>query len=293
MSADRKITCTNKDGVSITFTEEGFEPFLLMSIEGVYDSENEVTMSNHTMIDGATYQGSIKRPRNIVLTFRDEPNFAENRASLDELFKDGEEGTFLYEDSEGDKRIITYYVENTTSEGTHSSRIHTVSLLCPDPFFYAVNDAVLRMAEWNGLFEFPHEFFQWEEIGYRSHVKMRSILNKNAMDNIGMIIQIYANDTVVNPWIIIVEQNKRIKVGGNGRDLTMVAGDILEIRTVTGDKHVYFTHEGVKEEINYMVTGDSEYIQLKRGWNNVGYDADSGSENMTIRLTYRLKFRRA
>ena len=293
MSADRRITCKNKDGVMMTFGELELSPFILVAADGIYDSENNVIYSENAMIDGATYQNSLKQPRNIVLRLMDKPNFTFNRGLLDELFKDGEEGTLLYEDDEGARKSINYYVENTTSEGTHSHRLHTISLICTDPFFYSPNDEVLKMAEWNGLFEFPHEFFQWEELGYRSHVKMRTIINRNASDNMGMIIFIYAIGPVTNPFIYIVEQNKQIKVGSTERPLHMDVGDVLEIRTVTGDKHIYFTHEGVREEVNYLMTGESDYIQLKRGQNNVGYGADGGVDYMTIKLTYRLKYKRA
>ena len=54
---NRSITCSNNDGVSITFGEKGLSPFLLVAAEGIYEVANNVTISENTMTDGGAYQG--------------------------------------------------------------------------------------------------------------------------------------------------------------------------------------------------------------------------------------------
>lgn len=71
MAADRVIKCTNQDGDVISFTERYFTPFILVKVEGVYDSVNDINILENTMTDGGIYQGSTTKPRNIVITVKD------------------------------------------------------------------------------------------------------------------------------------------------------------------------------------------------------------------------------
>lgn len=286
---NRLITCTNEDGISLYFGVS-FSPFILESVDGVYSIKNKVSTVENTMIDGSTYQGSVAEMRNIVLTLRDKNSHKFNRELLYQCFKIDSKGQLKYKEDDSVK-VIDYYVESINITGDYESRSATVSLLCPDPFFYDENDINVYLAEWNPAFKFIHEFKATkEEIGYRSLVKIQNIFNETATDNIGITIQITAKGTVKNPKIIHAESNRIIKVGYESKPLLMSAGDVLTISTVTGNKHVYLLSEGVRAEINHYLTEDSEYFQLQRGNNHIGYDADGGLDNISIKITYRLKY---
>ena len=73
---------------------------------------------------------------------------------------------------------------------------------------------------------------------------------------------------------------------------TMSSGDRLQITTGTGNKHLYYTDvaTGTERDISQYLTEDSEFVQLGRGDNTIGYDAESGAGNMTITITYRLRY---
>lgn len=291
--ANRVVTCTNMDGVSVRFTERAFTPFLLCSIDGVYDVENKITTSENTMNDGATYQGTVSKKRNIVLTIKDNESHVYNRNLLYALFKSKEQGTLVFED-DSNVRKTTYYVEKISSDAKPYNRTYIISLLCPDPFFYAPSDARVQMSAWNGAFQFPHQFSAYgEEFGYKSNVRIQNIVNDIAADGIGMTILLEANGTVVNPSVTRIESSETIKVGTEDKPLTMVAGDTVRITTGDNDKHVYFVHNGVEEEINQYLSEDSVFIQLMRGDNNIGYNADEGADALTVTITYRFKYEAA
>ena len=287
---DRWIKCTNDDGVSVTFGEKGLTPFLLVDAEGCYTVSNNVTISENTMTDGGAYQGSVAKVRNIVLTIKDLTNHVYNRNLLHALFKSGDLGTLVFHE-EKNERQIDYYVESITSTGEYGARTYQISLLCPDPFFYAMEDIIVYMAAWIPNFIFEHEFISsGEELGYRSAERLQSITNENAADNIGMDILIYANGAVSNPSITRVESDETITVGSSAKPLNLVSGDQVLITTSDNNKQVYLIHEGVTTPINEYLTEDSVFIQLMRGVNSIGYDADSGVDNMVVQITYRLKF---
>ena len=287
---NRSITCSNDDGVSITFAERGLTPFLLVKAEGCYEASNEVTISQNTMADGGTYQGSVAKVRNIVLTLKDISNHVYNRNLLEALFKSRNPGTMVFREDENERKI-TYYVESVNSTGEYGARIYTVSLLCPDPFFYAMNDMNVLLAAWIENFEFEHEFLAaGEEFGYRSAERSKNIRNENAENGIGMVITLTATGAVTNPQVVRVESNEAIKVGSSGNSFSMQAGDVLTITTSDNDKHVYLKRNGVITEVNQYITEDSVFIQLMRGNNNIGYTADSGEDALAVRISYRLKF---
>ena len=290
---NRSITCSNKDGYSIVFGEHGMTPFLLVDADGCYYISNNVTISENTMSDGGAYQGSVAKIRNIVLTVRDLTNHVYNRNLLAQLFKSGEPGKLVFREDENERQI-DYYVESINSTGQYGSRVYTISLLCPDPYFYALEDVTVYMASWVSNFEFIHEFVAGgEEFGYRSAERLQNIVNQNAANGIGMTIKVTANGNVTNPSIIHVEMNESITVGSVAKPFNMTAGDVLTITTADNDKHVYLTHDGVTTEVNEYLTEDSVFIQLMRGDNDIGYSADAGEDNMVVEITYRLKYRSA
>lgn len=287
---NRTITCTNDNGVSITFGETDFSPFLLVDAVGCYEVSNNVTISENTMTDGGAYQGSVAKIRNIVLTLKDRTNHVYNRNLIDALFKAGAAGTMVFKEGEN-QRKCTYYVESLDSTGEYGARSYTVSQLCPDPFFYAMNDINVLLAAWLDGFEFVHEFVSTgEEFGYRSNERLKNIINENAADGIGMTITVTAAGTVENPSIIRVESNEAITIGSSGTPFEMAATDVLTITTGDNDKHVYLTHNGVTTEVNQYITENSSFIQLMRGNNNIGYTATVGEDAMSVRIAYRLKY---
>ncbi len=93
--------------------------------------------------------------------------------------------------------------------------------------------------------------------------------------------------------LAVIERNQRIYIGDDDHPFTMGRGDKLEITTAVGNKHVFFTHNLVRTEMNYLMTESSTYIQLQRGTNSIGYDAKEGAENMIIRIKYDLQYARA
>jgi phage-related protein len=289
----RIIICTNEDGMEVRFTNT-FTPWLLEDCDGIYSVTNTVSTSENTMTDGATYQGSTTQMRNIILTLRDHPksNHQENRSLLYNVFKPKSAGTLNYlENVNTERRSIDYYVESIDIDAVNRARRATISLICPDPFFVAPNDITVTMAGWEPQFEWDHEFLEdGEEFETRVEEKLKFIDNTSAADNIGMQIRIEAAGTVTNPSIYHVEQGEQITVGTSGKPLTLINGDILEITTGTNNKHVYLTHEGEKQEINEYLSENSEFIQIQKGTNTIGYSAESGETYMTVEISYRYRY---
>lgn len=287
----RKITCVNEDNIEAVFTDK-FQPWLLETCEGIYENRNNVSMSENTMTDGSTMQGSTVAMRNIVMTLRDRPesDHRGNRSLLYSLFKPKSDGVFRYEE-DGVVRKITYQVETVKCDAVKRSRRATVSLLCADPFFVDEQENVVEIAGWSANFTWQHEFSaSGEEFGSKTEERLKTITNDSAADNIGITITITALGQVQNPTITHVEQGESIEIGTAGNPLTMITGDKVIITTHTNNKHVYLERGGTRTEINEYLSEDSEFLQIMHGDNTFGYSADSGENYMTISIAFQYHY---
>lgn len=288
----RSITCSNNNGSSMIFDTEGFKPFVLASVDGLYQSENNIFVSDNTMIDGSEYQGSVAKKRPVTLTLMDRPDNVynqDNRDALYILFSKNSDGTLTYEEN-GKKRIVNYHVEKVY-KGKLNSRLVIVSLLCTDPLFYDAEPTIVELANWIGDFEFIHEFTaNGEEFGHRSQARVATISNDNAVMDLGMTIIIEALSDVTNPKIVKIDTQEKIQIGSDSYPFNMVIGDSVIITTSVNDKHVYLLRNGVKTEINEYLTEDSKFLQITRGNNSFGYEAKAGVENIIITIEYKRKY---
>lgn len=290
----RVITCKNlKTDTKISFTEKGFNPFLLVSAEGIYDYTGSVNKTDNTMIDGATYQGSIVKTNNIVLTIKDIDDYESNRDIINSIFTVGDLGALVVDDGPH-QRMIEYYTESVSSTATVNKRLTTISLICTDPHFYDPNDNVIKIANIMDAFTFPHNFVQEGEVfSYINTNKLGEIINVNAEEHTGMTVVIKANGAITNPKITKVQTQEKIEVGYAEKPFTMERGDIVTITTHSGNKNILFTHDGETTDINHYLPESSTYFQITRGRNTIGYDADSGEDYMELNISYKTKYLRA
>jgi len=294
MASNRVIRCVNEDGFFLDFAESGFGPFLLADVDGIYEAKNKVYVSENSMIDGAVYQGSVAEYRNIVLHLTDTEDYPKNRDMLNQLFKEKSKGLLIFTEGDSPSRQIEYYVESLDSTGMDPYRSHDISLICPDPFFYDIEGSEEAMASWVSAFTFPFSSpASGFTFGYQSNEKIKTIQNDIAEDNIGITITITCMGAVTNPSITHIETGDKITIGHSGKPFEIVTGDVVTITTATGNKHVTLTHNGVTSEVNHYLTEDSVFVQLMRGSNSFGFNADSGLNNMSISIAYTFKYARA
>ena len=141
----RTITCVNQFNMKGVFSEGSFGPFLLSDVDGLYQMASTINVMSNTMTDGASYQSAILPKRNIVLTLKDISDYTSHRAFLNSVFVPKSMST-LYLDEGDEHRKIDYYVEKVTSDGINAYRTYQISLICPDPYFYDLNDSFVTMS---------------------------------------------------------------------------------------------------------------------------------------------------
>lgn len=297
MTDARVIKCTNTaENISLYLRRTSAARWHPSDFTGLYSSDFDVLTSKNMLSDGAQYLSARVKERNIVLTVTSRSAHRDSRALLYRVFKPRSEGVLEYSDGTI-ARKINYYAESVSieSKGARSDdsgvMVATISLLCPDPFFYETGNRIARMSTWMPAFTFKHEFSSaGEELGYRSKERLQDIVNASGLDEIGMTVKVEAFGTVKNVSIVNASTNMVCKVGTSDTPLEMVAGDVLEITSEIGQRHVWFTHEGVKKEINYFLSSDSQFLTLKAGHNVIGYNAENGVDNLSVIIIYRMRY---
>ena len=283
----RKIICTNEDGISCTFSDK-FEPFLLESVAGLYDVVNELSFSNSGLSDVDTFLGSKAKIRDIKLTIRDGLNsdHQANRDFLNKLFKNKSLGTLRHVEN-GISKDISYRVERITPGTEERARRITVDLRCENPYFRDISTKIVFVSEWRGAFKFKHIFKkEGEKFGYKNNTLLAQIYNESNI-SIGLTITLYITGDVINPVVRHAEAAKHIKLGDTSYSLNLKKDDEIRITTGRNNKHVYLIRGGKTSEINQYVIEGSEFIQLNSGLNTIGYTADSGAKNMSLKIEYK------
>lgn len=285
----RKITCRN--GANYIEFGNTYDPFVLISAEGIYTYDFNVNTKSNSMTDGATYVGSTASQRNIVLTVGSKENHGANRTKLYEVFKPRQLCEFIYEEEDGDfyeKRVISYYVEKIENDGTGNHRLTTISLICPDPYFSDAFDTDLAMTSWISNFSFPH-VFKAEPFANKKKEKLLVISNYSSVENIGMVITITAEGTARNPKVYHIESDSYIQIGTSSKPFEMAYGDTLIISTLKDDKNAYLIRDGIKTSVNEYIDESSTYIQLLPDSNTIRYYAD-GEDNLLVSVKFRQKY---
>ena len=105
-----------------------------------------------------------------------------------------------------------------------------------------------------------------------------------------LTLLITSTDRVTNPSITRVESQQTMQIGTDSVPFVLLPGDTLKITTGVNDKHVYLIRDEHVEEINKYLNEKSEFVQLMRGVNTIGYNADAGAEHMSVHAEFRYKY---
>lgn len=278
-----KIICENQRGEQLPFGD--FAPCWLVSVDGLGSAFNVYTTKNSGQ-DGETYNGSDAEKRNLVLTLEiRRSDFEKQSARLYRFFQKGAPGTCYCE--RGTMKKIGYYVEKvepdteTFAPGGNNpgeTRTLTVSLLCPNPKFYAVEDELTQLAVWQGHIRFPLHVTNPFTVTEKVNTLIGNVKNSSAVP-MGLTVKFSATGTVVNPSLYDVNRHERMQI-----NTTMHAGDVILITTGDGAKRVRLISGGVTANLNNRMAYPPRWLQAYEGDNLFRYNADSGIDSLSVTI---------
>lgn len=258
--------------------------YKVYKITGLNPPKATINTSVNSTTDGSNINSVRLENRNIVIYMTIEGDVEANRINLYKYFPV--------------KKTVTVFFKNDTRsvniEGTveiiecdlfSNKQVAQISLICPKPYFKAVDYLVTAFGDISSMFQFP---FSISEIGIEFSVittnQRRSIVNAGDIET-GVIIELFAIGSVVNPVLYDVFTTEKMKL-----NFTMLASDKIIINTNVGEKSITLVRDGVSYNAMGYMSPDSKWFVLSSGDNVYTYDADSGTSNLQITFTTNLLY---
>ena len=290
----RRVIATNYLGESITFLLPFPEQsgLAISNIEGLGPVTANINSSETAIMDGVVFNSARLPERNIVFTFYMmwAPTIEDSRLITYKYFPVKRPVSLIFET---DNRMveITGYVESNEPKIFSDMQSTTISIICPNPYFYSseYHETVFYGIEPLFEFEFENEsltesLLEFSEISQSTD---KNIFYEGDAD-VGLQMTILATGTVGDLMIynsgtretMTILASKMTSLTGS----TIVAGDEISISTIRGNKYAVLLRNGQSRSILNCLDKDSDWIQITHGDNALAYQASYGSENLIFRV---------
>lgn len=253
--------------------------YTVFKIEGLNPPHANINSSVNTTTDGSSINSVRLENRNIVIYMTVNGDVEANRINLYKYFPVKKKVKIFF-NNESRNVYIEGNVELIECDLFTSRQVAQISLICPQPYFKAVNELTSIFSDVSPLFSFPFSVAETGvEISAITTNQRKSIVNAGDIET-GAIIKLFAIGTVVNPILYDVLKRTHLKL-----NFTMLPSDTIIINTNVGEKSIELIRDGVTyNALGYMLP-DSTWFTLEAGDNVFTYDADSGNSNLQITFT--------
>lgn len=292
----QSITVTNYLGESLTIPLQNSEStgFIIGEVTGLGPPEADVHTSEVATNDGSKFNSARVKERNIVLPlyFTPIPTIEDARQKSYKYFPLKRHVTLRVLTENRECEIDGYVERNDPDIFTDRSGTQ-ISIICPVPYFRAIDETVTTFSNINGCFEFPfsNESLDEKLIEFATITpKAENIVHYDGDAENGIQIRILASATVKNVAIYNVDtrgtmhiyHDKLAALTGSG----IVKGDEIIISTVKGTKSVFLLRDGQLTNILNCIGMTDEWFRLAKGDNSFAYTADEGADYLMFIVSH-------
>ena len=289
----RKVVVERIDGkggvLTLPFNQSQVYRYILKNIRGLGPVKAELNTSKVATKDGIIYNSQRIDARNLVfdimLRREKDSTIESSRQSLYGYFPRNVILKFTFYT---DNTIVycTGYVESNEPTMFDETSTQSISVICPNPYFYDIASNTISL---NGIlksFEFPFENKLSEQtIEFGTIVKNSTgNIYYTGSQSIGVEIIISFSGDVNG--LQIYNANTREKMEFN--NYMFRNKQELHINSQHGEKSIMLFDEGNATNILNYLTNDSEFIHLENGDNVFAYKATSGSEHVSMMINNKV-----
>lgn len=257
----------------------GNSNYIVYKIEGLNPPQANINASENTTTDGSSINSVRVESRNIVIYTTIEGDIEANRIQLYKYFPVKKTVTLYFTNGSRNVRI-SGVVELIECDLFTEKQIAQISIICPKPYFRAVEELVTNFSDVLSTFTFPFSIPKsGVEISSITTNVRKSIINTGDIET-GAVITLFATGTVVNPVIYDVLKRTQLKL-----NYTMQISDTIVINTNVHEKSITLVRNGVATNILGHMALNSDWLTLEAGDNVFTYDCDSGNNNLQITFT--------
>ena len=263
------------DRIKLDLREPEVSGFLIKSVIGLGPVKATVNTTEVVTNDGSMFNSARLSQRNIVfqIVFVD--------TVYGETIEDVRQKSYKYFPAkksveiiiETDNRYVRTngYVESNEPNIFSSQEGTSISIICPDPFFYSAGEDGNNVTDFysiDPMFEFP--------FSNESLTEPLLVFGEIQIKTEG-VINIYNTET---REVMKIDTVKLQKLTGKG----IVASDDIVINTSKGDKSITLIREGVSYNILNCLDKNTDWFTLAKGDNIFAFTADSGVTNLQFRI---------
>ena len=313
----KSMTVTNYLGESLTVVLTEAEPksgLLITSITGLGPVKATINKTNLATMDGARYNSSKLEERNLVINFKlveslPEPtdntertfNIENTRQRTYKYFPSKKEVTISFKTDNRDARVVGY-VESNEPSIFEKEETQTISIICPDPYFYSNVDGYSpHVIEFSGLeqeftFPFSNESLTDSLITFgdikpvldksfaylgdqETGIRMTIRFYKNVDTNIRLDKRLPSDNSVVMGHFLLDAEKFEALMGTR-----FLSGDTIIVDTTNGNKRIYLERNGIQYNILNAVSRDSDWFQLNKGTNTFYLTAFGSEQDLTFKI---------
>lgn len=296
----KSLTVTNfkEESLKLTLTNPEESGLIIESIDGLGPTKATINSTELATMDGSIYNSARQEERNIVInlimmfapTIEDARQKTYKYFPLKKLVKIKIETDNRYIETEG-------YVESNESNIFSQQESTQISIICPDPYLYAVGSSATAFSGITPTFTFPfsNESLTEKLIEFGNiRLDQRAIINYGGDVDVGVYITVHALGSAENITIYNSESLEQMKIDTKkiytitGKNFS--TGDDILISTVKGQKYIRLLRDGVYTNIIGSLDKSADWFQLTPGDNLFGFTADSGSENLILTFDYKIAY---
>ena len=269
-----KVEVITEQGVLLTLPLQDIsQGYSVQDIEGLDPVKAILVSSTFAQMDGEQYQASRREKRNIILTLGYEPDYAvgtvqDLRKKLYSFFMPKQRVLLRFFQTGEPVLQIYGRIESFVSPKFAKEPNAVISILCFDPDFYNPIPVVLSGNTTPTATEQQHVYSGSVESG---------ILLKLFVDRVVSEFTFYhrPSDDYVRQLEFAVAS-------------PLVAGDVLTISTIPGNKYVTLTRSGVNASLLYGITPQSSWIDFFPGNNK--FRIHTAGAGIPYQIEYTPKF---
>lgn len=237
-------------------------------IDGLTPPKATLNFSVIATKDGSALNSARTENRNIVCYLAPVYDIENSRLTIYKFFRSKQPVYFYF--ANGSRNVfIEGVVEHVDGDLFEKSQTLQISIICPEPYFKALEETVTDLSQIAPLFSFPFAIAE-AGISFSEIVKTieKNIYYAGEVET-GFTIELRALAAVTDPTIYN-EAGESFSIG-----LEMQAGDVVTINTVKGSKTVTLLRDGVVSNIINKVKPNPTWFTLIPGDNVYLYSASN------------------
>lgn len=294
----QSVKVTNPKGESLVL--DLFNPYesgiYVKEITGIGGLKADIHTSSLSVMDGSVYNSSRAPERNIVIRvgYLGSPTIEESRQKIYRYFPSKKRVVLLFTTEFRTAEIIGY-VEDNSSPIFSEDETGSISIICPDPYFYAPGIESQAFLGVDPGFEFPFSNESLTEplleFG-QLRLDTRAVLVYTGDADTGIQINIRSyEDGVKNIRInnlttqeyMLIDTDKIQRITG----YAFGKNDSIIVSTINQQKSIFLHKNGKSYNIIGAVNKDAAWFQLSAGDNVFDFSCEAGEKDIMLTFIYR------